>query len=174
MLRQRYSSGKLKRSRLGWQRWGRYFYLRLLRLREHPTVIARGVAVGVFAGCFPLFGLQTIIGVSLAFVIRGSKLAAAAGTWVSNPLTYVPLFAFNYKIGQWLLGQQTSGIEPVNFQQRWESWSELRELGTEVIFALFYGSFWVGIVASVLAYFLSLRIMKGRKLKIKPPIGTKW
>ena len=53
---------------------------------------ARGLAAGIFCGCFPFFGLQTLLGVALASVVRGNHLLAAAGTWVSNPFTYVPLY----------------------------------------------------------------------------------
>lgn len=65
---------------------------------------ARGLAAGIFCGCFPFFGLQTLLGMALASVLRGNHLLAAAGTWISNPLTYVPLYWFNYQLGCWLLG----------------------------------------------------------------------
>ncbi|MFS8808493.1 DUF2062 domain-containing protein, partial [Synechococcus sp. R6-10] len=81
-----------------WKRWLRYLYLRLLRLQSSPKEIARGLAVGVFAGCFPIFGFQTLAALVLAVPFRGNKLAAAAGTWVSNPFTYVPIYAFNYQV----------------------------------------------------------------------------
>jgi hypothetical protein len=90
-----------------WKRWLRYLYLRLLRLQSSPKEIARGLAVGVFAGCFPIFGFQTLAALVLAVPFRGNKLAAAAGTWVSNPFTYVPIYAFNYQVGEWLLGSRT-------------------------------------------------------------------
>ncbi|MEO0852065.1 MAG: DUF2062 domain-containing protein, partial [Cyanobacteria bacterium J06648_11] len=85
----------------------RYFYLRLIRLQATPAEIARGLAVGVFAGMFPAFGFQTIVSVLFATVIRGNKLAAAAATWVSNPLTYVPIYAFNFQVGKRLLGARS-------------------------------------------------------------------
>jgi uncharacterized protein (DUF2062 family) len=82
-----------------WKRQLRYLYLRFLRLQGSPQYLARGIASGVFSGCFPLFGLQIIIGVTIATVFRGHRIMAAAATWVSNPFTYVPLFAFNYQVG---------------------------------------------------------------------------
>ncbi|MED5164816.1 MAG: DUF2062 domain-containing protein, partial [Cyanobacteriota bacterium] len=63
-----------------------------------PGQRARGVAAGVFSGCFPLFGLQTLLGVALASVVRGNHVLAAIGTWISNPITYLPLYWFNYQI----------------------------------------------------------------------------
>ena len=145
---------KLHRSRF--RRSWRYFYLRFLRLRGTPGYISRGLACGVFAGCFPLFGLQTIIGVLLAVMFRGHKLAAAAGTWISNPLTYVPIFAFNYKVGELLLGL---GMEEksVSLPDNWQSWSELKASGLVFVIILFFGCLVVGSLASVISYMISAR-----------------
>ena len=68
-----------------------------------PGQRARGLAAGIFCGCFPFFGLQTLLGIALASVVRGNHLLAAAGTWISNPFTYVPLYWFNYHVGDVLL-----------------------------------------------------------------------
>jgi hypothetical protein len=162
VLKQRKPPNPIKRSRPQpvWKRQLRYIYLRLIRMKEHPHAIARGLAVGVFAGCFALFGLQTIIGLALAFLVRGNKLTAAAGTWISNPLTYVPLFAFNYKIGRWILGQYADESNQAKFSQNWDSWSKMAESGTDFIIILFLGCAVVGLGASLIAYFLCLRLLK--------------
>lgn len=68
-----------------------------------PLFNAKGVAVGVFCGCFPFFGFQTLLGLFLARMAKGNLFLAAMGTWISNPLTYVPLYFFNYKVGSLLL-----------------------------------------------------------------------
>ena len=64
-----------------------------------PFFNAKGLAIGVFSGCFPFFGLQTLIGVFFAKLAKGNVLLAAIGTWISNPFTYIPLYYFNYKVG---------------------------------------------------------------------------
>ena len=151
---------KSKRKQFSWLRTGRYYYLRLLRLDGQPVYIARGLACGVFAGCFPWFGLQTIIGVLLAILGRGNKLAAVAGTWISNPLTYVPIFAFNYNIGKFILGNHTSESLQLDLES---SLSSLIDLGWSVFFTLFLGSFVVGLVAAIVTYFLSLRLITARR-----------
>lgn len=145
-------SPRSKRSQSWWRRRWRYFYKRLLRLQGSPKAIARGFAVGTFAGLFPLFGLQTVIGVLLAAFLRGNKFAAAAGTLISNPLTYVPIYIFNFKVGQWLLGWETI---PVN-QVDWQSFSELMQFGSTFAWTLVVGCFVVGLTAAISVYFLSL------------------
>jgi hypothetical protein len=139
-----------------WRRQLRYGYLRFLRLRSHPQEIARGLAAGVFAGSFPLFGVQTILGVAIATVVRGNKLMAAAGTWVSNPLTYVPIYAFNFQVGRWLLGQ-SSTTNPLATEQSLQSWMSL---GKDVTLALSIGSGTVGLVLASLSYYLGLTLAK--------------
>lgn len=58
----------------------------------------------MFTGCLPIFGLQIVLGVALAAAMRGNRLLAAAGTWISNPLTTLPMCWLNYQIGVLLLG----------------------------------------------------------------------
>jgi uncharacterized protein len=144
------------RKKRKWQRRLRYFYHRFVRLQGSPEAIARGIAAGVFAGWFPLFGLQIIIGVAIAAVIRGNKIMAAASTWVSNPFTYVPIYAFNYQIGQWILG---SGQESYGFGGL-QSWTEVMSLGADLLFTLFLGCTVVGLVLAIISYFAGLRLVR--------------
>ena len=64
-----------------------------------PFFNAKGLAIGIFSGCFPFFGFQTLIGVFFAKIAKGNIVLAVIGTWISNPFTYVPLYYFNYKVG---------------------------------------------------------------------------
>ncbi len=141
-----------------WQRLLRYFYIRFLRMRSSPKAIARGMAAGVFAGSFPLLGLQTIIGVAIASCIRGNKVVAAASTWISNPFTYVPLFALNFHMGRWLL--RLPSIELPSSAVGIRVWMEM---GMGVVAALMLGSFITGIVFSIAGYYAGLRI--GRRVR---------
>ena len=78
-------------------------FKKILSLFRHqngsPFFNAKGLAIGVFSGCFPFFGFQTLIGVFFAKLARGNIVLAAIGTWISNPFTYIPLYYFNYKVG---------------------------------------------------------------------------
>lgn len=144
-----------------WRRQVRYLYLRLLRGESSVQAIARGLAAGVFMGMFPFFGLQTILSVALAFAIRGSKFAAAAGTWVSNPLTYVPIYAFNFEVGKRVLGEE------VQAQIDWRSPQSLMELGATVTRSLLVGSFMVGAISAIAAYFLALWLVPRWRRSLK-------
>jgi len=127
-----------------------------MRLQSSPEAIARGLAAGVFAGCFPLFGLQIMIGIALSIPLRGNKIMAAAGTWISNPFTYVPIFLFNFQIGRWLLGQQGQTLDLAKVG----SWPDAVVMGSDWAGALFLGSFVVGAIAALGSYVGSLWLVR--------------
>ena len=89
-------------------------FKKILSLFRHqngsPFFNAKGLAIGVFSGCFPFFGFQTLIGVFLAKIANGNILLAVIGTWISNPFTYVPLYYFNYKVGSLVLNSSSNNI----------------------------------------------------------------
>ena len=142
--------------------------LRLSRIRMRRGVLwlwrqdgtpgqrARGLAAGVFCGCYPLFGLQIFLSVGLAAVVRGNHLLAAAGTLVSNPLTYLPLYWFNYLVGCRLLGPGRGGInlEELNRSSLWAQ-------GWDFTQRILLGSTVVGMVLAIacgwMAYLLFLQ-----------------
>jgi len=120
-----------------------------------PEYIARGLGIGVFAGLFPIFGLQTIVGVALATLFRGHKIAAAAGTWISNPLTYLPIYAVNFQVGQWFLNSQQEFVP-----ESMISFQELMQYGTKFVVSLFLGSLVIGAIAGILSYFIGLKLIR--------------
>lgn len=138
----------------GWRRFCRYYYYRLLRLQGTPEAIALGVACGVFAGFFPWFGVQIIVAVILATALRAHKIAAAASTWVSNPFTYVPIFAFNFKVGQWITGWHDFAIDPID----WMS-SEIWHFGATFFWTMILGCLLVGSVAALCSYLLAFHLV---------------
>ena len=96
-----------------------------LKQNGSPFFNAKGVAVGVFCGCFPFFGFQTLLGLFLAKVAKGNLFLAAIGTWISNPFTYVPLYFFNYKVGSLLLKNSPNIIfdKDLMIEELWEQGS---------------------------------------------------
>ena len=90
------------------RRTARYYYLRFIRLKGDPSVLARGVAVGTFIGITPTIPFHTVMALGLSFILRGSKVAALLATFlVSNPLTFFPQYYLSWQIGNWLLPGKT-------------------------------------------------------------------
>ena len=65
--------------------------------------IAAGLAVGVFCGMVP-GPLQMISAVALTLLLRVNLPMALIGTFLTNPLTIVPIYMLAYAIGQSMLG----------------------------------------------------------------------
>ncbi len=76
----------------------RYRWLKVLRLKDSPVRVARGVACGVAAGAFPPMG-QMVLAWFFALGLRGNIVAAVLATWWSNPFTYVPIYYLFYRFG---------------------------------------------------------------------------
>jgi len=129
----------LRRKLVGWVRW-------IWNQEGTPGQRSRGLAAGVFMGCFPFFGLQTLLGMALASLVRGNHLLAAAGTWISNPFTYLPLYWFNYHLGCRFLGpgRGRPGADRLLDDSFWS-------LGWDFASRILLGSAVVGAVAATVA-----------------------
>lgn len=64
--------------------------------------IGGGLWVGLFIGLLPIPG-QTVVAVLGAMWLRINVPIAAITVWVSNPITFVPIFYLAYRIGALLL-----------------------------------------------------------------------
>jgi len=137
--------------------------VRMRQLEGNPHYIALGMGVGIFISMTPIIPLQTIVAVTLAFLVRGSKSAAALGTWLSNPLTIPLVYYADYKLGCVLLNCQTI-VENIAF----DSFSQLMGLGLEVTSAMLLGSLVIGLVLGVAAYFITFRVFASIRRQSNP------
>ena len=120
-----------------------------------PGQRARGLAAGVFCGCYPFFGLQIVFSVGVATAVRGNHLLAAAGTLVSNPLTYVPLYWFNYLVGCQLLGEG-NGSNALAEVSRSTLWAQ----GWDFTQRILLGSSVVGMLLAIVSGLLAYRLFE--------------
>ena len=111
-----------------------------------PFFNAKGLAIGVFSGCFPFFGFQTLIGVFFAKLAKGNIMLAAIGTWISNPFTYIPLYYFNYKVGSIFLNNSPNKIIENNLVI-----DDLWKQGSNFSLRLILGSTCVGFLFALIA-----------------------
>ena len=81
----------------------RFFVYRVLHVDDTPHRIALGLAIGIFITWTPTMGIQMILTVALATLMRANKFVGVPFVWISNPLTAVPLYGFNYLVGTWIL-----------------------------------------------------------------------
>jgi hypothetical protein len=138
----------------------RKFWDKIKRLHGKPGYIAMGMAIGIFIGITPTIPFHTILAVALAFVLKGSKPAAAVGVWIANPLT-IPFFYFaSFKTGAFLLNK------PIPFDIKFESITELMSLGADVTVAMVAGGAILGIVPAIIAYVVTYRFFTVVQAKI--------
>ena len=82
----------------------RDLYARFLKIRGTPKEISLGMALGLMVGMSPTMGIQTIISVFLASLFKWSKITAAIGVQITNPLSAPFIYGTTYLIGAKLLG----------------------------------------------------------------------
>jgi len=132
------------------------FFRWLLQKQGTPGEKARGLAIGIFCGCFPLFGFQTLLGITLSSLCRGNHLLAVSGTWISNPITYVPLYWLNYRVGSFVLGHSHRAQSFSEF-----SLLEIVSQGWIFVVRLFLGSTLVGTLCALVIGLCTYFALKG-------------
>ena len=135
----------------------RSIILRLWREEGSPGRRSRGIAVGVFSGCLPLFGLQTFLGLGLASVFRGNHLFGALSIWIIIRITYLPLYWLKYRVGCFLFGQGPY------FQDASEwNFSTLLDYGWIFSSRLFGGSLVVGVFSGLVIGIISFMTLNSK------------
>jgi uncharacterized protein (DUF2062 family) len=149
-------------------RKAKYYYLKLIRLRGEPVYLAKGVAIGVFIGITPTIPLHTALILSLAFLLRASKISSLLISWlVSNPLTFFAQYYISWRLGNLLMPGSLSW-EKINqileiIEQGtgfFEIIHQIAALGARAIFAMVIGGSMLALPISIASYFLSLNFFK--------------
>ena len=119
--------------------WLHEHSLKLLAIRDTPQAIAGGVAIGIFFGFTPVFGLKTLSAIFFAWLTRSNIIAAVlAGTLHDLILPFMPvIYAYEYKIGVWLLSnphQWPAVFGRLNWSpHRWLSWTTFLTVGKPML-----------------------------------------
>jgi uncharacterized protein len=95
--------------RIGWGRTATYYWHRLQRIPGTPASIAAGFACGLAASMSPAVGTHVLVGMLLAYAVRGSLVASVIGTLVINPWTAPPVWFSTYYTGAFILGWDQYG-----------------------------------------------------------------
>jgi uncharacterized protein len=137
---------------------------KLVTLRDTPHAIAGGVAIGVFIGFTPLFGVKTLLSLGVAYLLRCNPIAAVIAVSlhdVALPLWPVVL-RMQYDIGFWVLSN------PHHFPPKMEMhhihvgemlrWTTFFKVGLPLLI----GSLLFAAPAALIFYFVLLAILKAR------------
>ncbi|HKJ15346.1 MAG: DUF2062 domain-containing protein [Desulfobulbaceae bacterium] len=155
------------------RRAARYYYLRFVRLKGHPGVLARGVAIGTFVGITPTIPFHTILSLLFAFILRGSKIAALFSTIiVSNPITFLPQYYLSWQIGNWLTPGKHSWKDVsilidaiINGGKFGETLTALGQIGMESLIILLAGGMVLALPFTLFFYCLSYMLFRSIQKK---------
>jgi len=107
--------------------------------------VANGMFIGLFCAFLPAPG-QIALATFMAILMRGNLPTAICATWVSNPITYAPIFYFTYKVGTLLI---TSNADVTGFDFSIDTITT----NIEAIWKpLFLGSFLCGLAVASIGY----------------------
>ena len=120
-----------------------------------PESVAAGWALGVFIGFAIPFGLQLIVSVPLALMMRVSKIGATVGTFVTNPATIFFVYpAQTWVIYNILFGNREMGELPTEWSRQ-----TVMSLSGPVIISFFLGGLALALIFSPITYHVVKRIV---------------
>ena len=128
-----------------------------------PEDVAAGWALGMFVGCAVPFGLQLVVSVPLAMMMRVSKVGATLGTLLTNPVT----IWFIYPAQTWLVNKALFGgsLSLSNLMDVEWTWEAVRKLGAEAMASFFLGGLFLAIVLTPITYFAVKRIVVSHRAR---------
>ena len=127
-----------------------------------PESVAAGWALGMFIGCAVPFGLQLLVSIPLALMMRVSKIGATVATLITNPVTIFFIYpAQTWVMFNLLFGHREMGELPKEWTRQ-----SVMALSGPVIISFFLGGLVLALILSPLTYFIVKRIVvKYRQLR---------
>ncbi len=150
----------------------RFVTQKVLHTSDTPHQIALGTGVAMFVALLPLVGLQTVIAIAVAAVVRANKAVCVPIVWITNPVTMGPIYAGCYALGRVLTSRaQTPGEQGFDIEhmvndhlgtyEGWGRfidpgfWRDLMRLLLEFGVDLWLGCALVGGVLAIISYFVA-------------------
>ena len=128
-----------------------------------PEDIAAGWALGMFIGCSVPFGMQLLISIPLAMMMRVSKVGATLGTFITNPVTIFFIYpAQTFLVNKLVFGGSLTYSKLAGTE--W-TWAAVRKLGAEAMASFFLGGFVLAIVLTPITYFLVRRFVVAHRMR---------
>ena len=128
-------------------------------LDDPPHKIAMGLALGIFVGFIPIMGIQMAVVLPFALLFRGNKTAAVAGVWVTNPITVIPIYYLNYKVGELFVSYPP--LTWASFEDLFSNitMTKFLDLGATTLVPLFVGGLVLATIAAIPTYFITYRLV---------------
>lgn len=138
--------------------WFQKHSLKLLAIRDTPEAIAGGIAIGIFFGFTPLFGLKTLSAILFAWLTGSNILAAViAGTLHDIVLPFMPfIYWWEYGLGYWILNGNWPPFTRLHLAPHaWRNWTTFVTVGKPMLL----GSALCGAPVAGLFFLVSRRVV---------------
>ncbi len=152
---------------MNYRRWLHEHSLKLLAIRDTPQAIAGGIAIGVFFGFMPVFGLKTLSSIFFAWLTGSNILAAViAGALHDIILPLMPaIYVWQYDLGFWILSSPHH-FPPAIYKFRmegpaWHFWTTFFSIGKPLL----VGGVICSTPAAVVTFFLSKSLVARHQRK---------
>ncbi len=151
---------------MGWRRTLKYWQYRTVRIPGTPTSIALGFACGTAVSFTPFLFFHLLIAFALAWPFGGSLVAAAIGTLVGNPFTFVFIFPLIYSTGKWLLSMEgvNTGYEEIfrvfDGHSVSGTWEKITLLFEPLLLPMMVGAIPWAIIAGGVSYYLCRNVIE--------------
>lgn len=117
----------------------------LWHLNRHS--VAGAFWIGVFSAFLPM-PFQMGVAAMLALIFRMNMPISVVLVWISNPITWLPIFYSTYKLGTWILGTPVREIS-IEMTTEWFT-TQLIEIWKP----LYLGSMISGVFFATVSYFV--------------------
>lgn len=157
-----------------WKRKLLFLYAKIVRADGSPEYIARGWAIGMFIGCVIPMSCQLLISIPLSFALRGSKIGAALGTFITNPFSVLFIYPAQCWVGNKIIGGSLTwkATEKAAIGLVKLDLSGFLHLGGDLIASFFIGGFLLAAICTPVTYFAVYGLV-GRYRRIKAAIKMK-
>jgi uncharacterized protein (DUF2062 family) len=131
----------------------------ILTLQDSAHAIALGTAIGLFIAWTPTVGLHMILVVGLCLLFRANKVAGLIAVYVSNPITFVPMYWLDYWVGAIFLHQDLTyeELKTILSYQGWEGFKmAFWRICVELAGPMWLGGVLLAVLHAVPGYYLTL------------------
>ena len=136
---------------------------KFIHLDDSPFKIAMGFGLGVFLGILP--GVGPMASVFLALLFRLNKVAALAGSLLTNTWLSFVTFALSVKLGSMMMGLQwqevTQTYQALLKDFHWRDFLSLSVL--KIVAPIFVGYIGVGLCMGLISFFIVYCVAKYKK-----------
>ncbi len=131
-------------------------YGKIVGEQATPEYIARGWAIGMFWGCICPFGFQLLFSIPTSFALKGSKIGATLGTFITNHFTIFLIYPLQCYIGCLLIGKNIGYAEIKSAMSdviTAQSYDALMKTGADLVAGFLVGGLLFAAVMTPLTYF---------------------